>query len=121
MDNSRQLSHSDPDLTLNNPTENNSCSKSDIVSLNYKIKRTHSTRDPPNDHSHHSYLNVNEKDPSRRTSQGSNFEGTYLKLDFDISDFFILGSPLGLVLAYRRMISGEDRTGNLSLCGAHIF
>ncbi|CAG2188840.1 PITPNM [Mytilus edulis] len=110
IDTTRQLSHSDPDLTLNSPNVNNQCSKSDIVSIDYKMKRTCSTRDPPNHPSHQSYLNVNEKDPSRRTSTGSNFEGTYLKFDFDVSDMFILGSPLGLVLAYRRMYCGEDRS-----------
>ncbi|VDH91601.1 Hypothetical predicted protein [Mytilus galloprovincialis] len=110
IDTTRQLSHSDPDLTLNSPNVNNQCSKSDIVTIDYKMKRTCSTRDPPNHPSHQSYLNVNEKDPSRRTSTGSNFEGTYLKFDFDVSDMFILGSPLGLVLAYRRMYCGEDRS-----------
>ncbi|XP_052074554.1 protein retinal degeneration B-like isoform X1 [Mytilus californianus] len=110
IDTTRQLSHSDPDLTLNSPNVNNQCSKSDIVSIDYKMKRTSSTRDPPSHPSHQSYLNVNEKDPSRRTSTGSNFEGTYLKFDFDVSDMFILGSPLGLVLAYRRMYCCEDRS-----------
>ncbi|OPL21519.1 protein b-like retinal degeneration, partial [Mytilus galloprovincialis] len=70
IDTTRQLSHSDPDLTLNSPNVNNQCSKSDIVSIDYKMKRTCSTRDPPNHPSHQSYLNVNEKDPSRRTSTG---------------------------------------------------
>lgn len=107
---SRQLSHSDPDLTLINPGNDNQCSKSDIVSIDYKMKRTLSTKDPSNNPSNLSYLNVNEKDPSRRTSTGSNFEGAYLKFDFDVSEFFLLGSPLGLVLAYRRMYCGEDKS-----------
>jgi hypothetical protein len=77
METSRQLSHSDPDLTLNSPGNDNQCSKSDIVSIDYKMKRTNSTRDPTNNPSHLSFLNVSEKDPSRRTSTGSNFEGNY--------------------------------------------
>ena len=32
--------------------------------------------------------------------------------DFEVSKFFAFGSPIGLVLAYRRFMHGEDRTGN---------
>ncbi|XP_060558830.1 protein retinal degeneration B-like isoform X3 [Ruditapes philippinarum] len=41
----------------------------------------------------------------RRTSGGSQYET--LKFDFEVADFFMLGSPLGLVLAYRKMFAGE--------------
>ena len=30
-------------------------------------------------------------------------------LDFEVSKFFAFGSPIGLVLAYRRFLNGEDR------------
>jgi len=39
---------------------------------------------------------------SRRTSTGSNHEGAG-RFQFDVSDFFMFGAPLGLVLAYRRL------------------
>ncbi|XP_053375025.1 protein retinal degeneration B-like isoform X3 [Mercenaria mercenaria] len=41
----------------------------------------------------------------RRTSGGSQYES--LKFEFEVADFFMLGSPLGLVLAYRKMFAGE--------------
>ncbi|KAL4223794.1 Membrane-associated phosphatidylinositol transfer protein 2 [Mactra antiquata] len=49
-------------------------------------------------------------DPARRTSGGSQYES--LKFEFEVGDFFMLGSPLGLVLAYRKMFSGENKTGS---------
>ena len=45
----------------------------------------------------------------RRTSTGSEYER--LKFDFEVVDFFMLGSPLGLVLAYRRLYAGDDKMG----------
>ena len=32
------------------------------------------------------------------------------KLDFDVSDFFMFGSPLSMVLAYRKVMSAEDKS-----------
>ncbi|KAL8576133.1 hypothetical protein ACOMHN_001483 [Nucella lapillus] len=46
---------------------------------------------------------------SRRTSSGSFFDGGLAQLDFEVTEFFMLGCPLGLVLAYRRAFCGEDR------------
>lgn len=45
---------------------------------------------------------------ARRTSTGSQYES--LKFDFEVGDFFMLGSPLGLVLSYRRMFAGDHKT-----------
>ncbi|KAH9515200.1 hypothetical protein Btru_019493 [Bulinus truncatus] len=45
---------------------------------------------------------------SRRTSSGSHYEGGMAKFDFDVSDFFMCGAPLGLVLAYRKMHRADD-------------
>lgn len=49
-------------------------------------------------------------DAARRTSGGSQYES--LKFEFEVADFFMLGSPLGLVLAYRKMFAGENKTSN---------
>lgn len=49
----------------------------------------------------------------RRTSTGSQYEA--LKFEFEVSDFFMLGSPLGLVLSYRRMFAGDHRTSKVSI------
>lgn len=55
------------------------------------------------------YLNVNEfSEYIRRISIGSNYDGLCMKLDFEVLEFFMLGVFLGLVLVYRRMISGDD-------------
>ena len=45
----------------------------------------------------------------RRTSMESQYE--HIRFDFEVGDFFMLGSPLGLVLAYRRMFSGDGKAG----------
>ena len=50
-----------------------------------------------------------EDNSGRRLSAGSEFER--LKFDFEVVDFFMLGSPLGLVLAYRRLYAGDDKMG----------
>jgi hypothetical protein len=115
-----QLSLSDPDLsvseikdcTCNTSMADKQLSKSDTVSTDNKLKRQNSTQR----HSV-SYLNVSDHpEHVRRTSTGSNFDGSYLKLDFEVSEFFMLGSPLGLVLAYRRMVMGEDSPPQSPLC-----
>ncbi|CAN0326545.1 unnamed protein product [Lampetra planeri] len=41
---------------------------------------------------------------SRRSSSSTMLDGHASKLDFDVSDFFTFGSPLGLVLALRRTV-----------------
>lgn len=35
----------------------------------------------------------------------------HVMFDFEVSKFFAFGSPIGLVLAYRRFLNGEDRGG----------
>ena len=50
----------------------------------------------------------------RRTSTGSQYET--LKFDFEVGDFFMLGSPLGLVLSYRRMFAGDNKTSKWVEC-----
>ena len=50
-----------------------------------------------------------EEDKNRRTSTGSEYEK--IKFEFDVVDFFMLGSPLGLVLAYRRLYAGDSKMG----------
>lgn len=61
------------------------------------------------------HLNVSEGKDNRalyrRTSSGSHYGGGIAKFDFDVSDFFMCGSPLGMILAHRRIVSGEDGPG----------
>ncbi|XP_054706761.1 LOW QUALITY PROTEIN: protein retinal degeneration B-like [Uloborus diversus] len=46
---------------------------------------------------------------TRRHSSASNDPGSHSKLDFEVSDFFMFGSPLGTVLAYRKMLTFDDK------------
>ncbi|XP_036382376.1 membrane-associated phosphatidylinositol transfer protein 2-like isoform X5 [Megalops cyprinoides] len=52
------------------------------------------------------HSSVLRNDPgSRRSSSSTMLEGSSLgKLDFEVSDFFLFGSPLGLVLALRKTV-----------------
>lgn len=47
--------------------------------------------------------------PRRRSSSVSDQPGQ-VKFDFDVADFFMFGSPLALVLAYRRISSSDDKS-----------
>jgi len=47
---------------------------------------------------------------SRRRSSSSASDSGNTKLDFEVNDFFMFGSPLGLILAHRK-ITSEDRQG----------
>lgn len=57
---------------------------------------------PPPDSIHSSVLKDEAEDPAARTPQLS--EVSLGRFDFDVSDFFLFGSPLGLVLAMRRTV-----------------
>lgn len=35
------------------------------------------------------------------------------KLEFEVSEFFMFGSPLGLVLSYRKISSNDDKSSNI--------
>ncbi|XP_071093822.1 protein retinal degeneration B-like [Haliotis cracherodii] len=109
----KQLSQSDPDLApeanathLLDHTDRYKRSKSEVVPPDFmELRRQGSSRQ----NSTHLSVNQSENAASRRTSTGSHFESSYTKFEFDVSDFFMCGSPLGLVLAYRRLFSGEDK------------
>ncbi|KAG5874802.1 hypothetical protein JTB14_012438 [Gonioctena quinquepunctata] len=51
--------------------------------------------------------------PRRRSSSTSDQSGQ-IKLEFDVTDFFMFGSPLALVLAYRKISSQEEKTNNIT-------
>lgn len=106
----RQLSRSNPDLSnlpvdcLGDDLSEKQLSKSDIVSSEYKLKRQSSADRGQ------ARLQVHEKKSElcRRTSYGSHYDGSSSKFSFEVSDCFFFGSPLGLILAYRRMNCGDD-------------
>lgn len=118
---SQAMSLSDPDLSKCCNIRDCACntadkqfSKSDVSSAtDNKLRRQNSGQR----HSATTYLNVNEPpEHIRRTSTGSNYDGPCMKLDFEVSEFFMLGAPLGLVLAYRRMTSGDDSPPQSPMC-----
>ncbi|XP_071529989.1 protein retinal degeneration B isoform X1 [Panulirus ornatus] len=45
--------------------------------------------------------------PRRRSSSSS--DHSHSKLDFEVSDFFMFGCPLALVLVYRKMVNASDK------------
>ncbi|KAB0792480.1 hypothetical protein PPYR_14439 [Photinus pyralis] len=51
--------------------------------------------------------------PRRRSSSTSD-QSSLPKFEFDVSDFFMFGSPLALVLAYRKMSSADEKNSNIN-------
>ncbi|XP_077510222.1 retinal degeneration B isoform X1 [Amblyomma americanum] len=51
--------------------------------------------------------------PPRRSSSCSSEQGGHGRFDFEVSDFFMFGSPIALVLAYRKMLSFDDKNAPL--------
>lgn len=91
----KQQSHSNPDLTVTDTSDEGEQS----TAFSYEAAG------PPR--SHPRVVGRYSSCPaSRRTSTGS--QGDTSRFDFDVSDFFMLGSPVGLVLAYRRMCYMEE-------------
>ncbi|XP_033321721.2 retinal degeneration B isoform X4 [Megalopta genalis] len=50
--------------------------------------------------------------PSPRRKSSSINDLQHSKLDFDVGEFFMFGSPLALVLAYRKISAGSDKNSN---------
>lgn len=58
----------------------------------------------------HLYLKLLSAPESRRRSSGDSSDQSYShKFEFDVSDFFMFGSPLSLVLTFRKMLYLEDK------------
>lgn len=51
--------------------------------------------------------------PSPRRRSSSTSEQSNAKFDFDVTDFFMFGSPLALVLAYRKLSTSDDKHSKL--------
>ncbi|KAJ8922249.1 hypothetical protein NQ315_004186 [Exocentrus adspersus] len=51
--------------------------------------------------------------PRRRSSSTSDHSGQ-IKLEFDVTDFFMFGSPLALVLAYRKISAQDEKANNIT-------
>ncbi|XP_055861562.1 protein retinal degeneration B-like isoform X1 [Biomphalaria glabrata] len=122
----RELSLSDPALNQNQATgslpapKKAERSKSEIVPPDTsEIYSTCKEEPPPvamrHDSKKYSFRHnsvhlCTSGEVSRRTSSGSHNEGGLAKFDFDVSDFFMCGAPLGIVLAYRKIRRSDDMT-----------
>ncbi|KAJ8934898.1 hypothetical protein NQ318_002652 [Aromia moschata] len=56
--------------------------------------------------------------PRRRSSSTSDPTGQ-IKLEFDVTEFFMFGSPLALVLAYRKISSQDEKQNNITRPACH--
>lgn len=77
-------------------------------------KRYHKSLSHPGDFSdiHETLLqsrHLHAAPPPRRRSSCSSEQSHHTKFDFEIQDFFMFGAPLGLLLAFRKVLSCEDK------------
>ena len=101
----KQVSVSNPDLTTIGVDEN----PVKIKPLEQEYPETGGSRKSHN----HPHVRHASCPNSRRTSTGSS--GDLGKFEFEVTDFFMFGSPLGLVLAYRKMCLAEDKTSEYTV------
>lgn len=108
--NSHDLSRSDPDLPVTSDPhverrKRTERSRSEVSSpKSADLSRSDSSR-PRSARLSASFSD--QTGHSRRTSSGSNYDGGFAQFDFDVSELFMFGSPLGLVLAYRKVVHGN--------------
>lgn len=50
----------------------------------------------------------------RRRSSSTSEQSNQIKFDFDVMEFFMFGSPLALVLAYRKMSATDEKHGTIA-------
>lgn len=111
----RNLSQSNPDIKKADPRDllekppRAERSQSEVSPPKSDLRRNDSGRHVLHRHSTRLSANYSEHGASRRTSAGSSFDGSFPNFEFEVSDLFMFGSPLGLVLAYRRLFTGEDK------------
>ncbi|XP_023216410.1 protein retinal degeneration B-like isoform X2 [Centruroides sculpturatus] len=75
----------------------------------YRKSYSHPSESDSTFHDSVQYNRLLSAPPLRRRSSGSSDHSTQNKFDFDVSDFFMFGSSLGIVIAYRKMLSCEDK------------
>lgn len=46
----------------------------------------------------------------RRRSSSTSEQSNQIRFDFDVTDFFMFGSPLALVLAFRKISATDDKS-----------
>lgn len=84
-------------------------------SHNSSIRKNRLTKAPghrslaENEENLHLYLKILSVPGSRRRSSTSSDQSFSNKFEFDISEFFMFGSPLSLILTFRKMLSLEEK------------
>ena len=113
----KQVSLSNPDLTVTDATpsdetlqdtpENISNADAPLSKPERQQVPIHKQLSAPTTKPH--YRQAISCPSSRRTSSGSQ-GGENIKFEFEVSDLFLLGSPIAMVLAYRKLcMSGDAR------------
>ncbi|UYV77743.1 PITPNM2, partial [Cordylochernes scorpioides] len=100
-----------PLISISDGTEE---SQGDRPARTYRKSHSHPQESDPPAAATHDAASLNRllsAPPLRRRSSGSSDHGSN-RLDFEVSELFLLGSPLGLILAYRKMLSCEEKNGN---------
>lgn len=82
---------------------------STAIGHTYRKSYSHPSESDISYHDSTQYNRLLSAPPLRRRSSGSSDHSTQNKLDFDVSDFFMFGSSLGIVMAYRKMLSFDDK------------
>lgn len=57
----------------------------------------------------------------RRRSSSTSEQSNQIKFEFDVTDCFMFGSPLALVLAYRKISAVDDKTGIINFSLSPMF
>lgn len=97
----KQQSISNPDLTLSDPADVAASASPSVAPPCESFEPAPQRRVGSGYTRHASCPN------SRRTSTGS--QSDLGKFEFEVTDFFMFGSPLALVLAYRRFSKGTEK------------
>ncbi|XP_076263380.1 retinal degeneration B isoform X4 [Rhynchophorus ferrugineus] len=89
----------------------------DALCRNNKYTSRHGSENSILDNDHKDETSNNDAlliaPPSRRRSSSTS-DYSQVKLEFEVSDFFMFGSPLALVLAYRKIAAPDEKSGNIT-------
>ncbi|XP_042885203.1 protein retinal degeneration B-like isoform X8 [Penaeus japonicus] len=108
------------DNALTNPSGDDTCEGSKVYRKSVSADATHHSDVPHgrsvSDSDYHYARHLSAPFPRRRSSSSSpqrksssSSDHGHSRLDFEVSDVFMFGCPLALVLVYRKMVNSEDK------------
>ncbi|XP_047497331.1 protein retinal degeneration B-like isoform X4 [Penaeus chinensis] len=99
------------DNALTNPSGDETSDGSKVYRKSVSADATHHSDVPHcrsvSDSDYHYARHLSAPFPRRRSSSSS--DHGHSRLDFEVSDVFMFGCPLALVLVYRKMVNAEDK------------